>query len=49
MLRPKVLRIIKLQAFKRAFSKSNPFRINDKDRRQLRSWLKPQYKLFIEL
>lgn len=47
MLRPKVQRVIKLKATKRAFLKSNPFKLNDKDYRQLKSWLKCYVKLFV--
>lgn len=46
-LRPKVARVIKLKAFKRAFLKSNPFNLNDKDRQQIRNHLANFDKLFI--
>lgn len=41
-LRPKVRRVLKLDKQQRAYSRSNPFKLNQKDFNQLR-WLKQTY------
>lgn len=48
-LRPKVKRVIKLKAFKRARRKDNPFNLNAKDWQQLNSWQHCFYKFFVDI
>lgn len=46
-IRLKVARVIKHRAFKSAFLKTNPFKLNAKDRQQLRAYMIAYDKLFI--
>jgi len=45
-LRPRVAKIVRLGKFASAFYPSNPFRLNSKDRKQLRAFMKTFDRLF---